>query len=89
MNNKIFDYMTDLICCLIAKHDIPYNQACVLVSDVDWYIQTGRASTDWIKHLLAKRPCYVARRIAKGGSTNEIVGRVTEYIYGRETKGND
>lgn len=78
---RTFDYMTEVLSCLVAKNEVPYYRACALASDLEWYINSGRASADWIKHLLAKRPFMIARRLAKGGSAREIIDRITEYIY--------
>lgn len=84
MYTKVFSYMTEVLCCLYTRNGLACNTAQVYFSDLEWYINTGRASTDWLNHLLKAKPYMVARRIAKGGSTNEIVKRVTDYIYGNE-----
>jgi hypothetical protein len=45
-----------------------------------WYINTGRASTDFIKLLSQAKPFMVARRLHDGGSYDEVIRRVKRYI---------
>ena len=47
---------------------------------LEWYIETGRASTDFLRKLIAAKPYMVARRLHKGGSDLEAISRVKNYI---------
>lgn len=46
-----------------------------------WYVDTGRASTDFLKRLIHAKPFMVARRLHKGGSDQEMIDRVVAYLY--------
>lgn len=54
------------------------------IAPLRWYVQTGRASVDFIKALARKSPCTVARRLHKGGSDAEVIQRVKDYIGYKE-----
>lgn len=45
-----------------------------------WYIDTGRASCDFIRALLSAKPWMVARRLHDGGSYDDVLARVKKYI---------
>lgn len=45
-----------------------------------WYINTGRASLEFLRCLVAARPVLIARDLHKGGSTDEILDRVFRRI---------
>lgn len=45
-----------------------------------YYISTGRASVEFIRKLMQAKPFMVARKLAKGGSTDEALKRVQSYI---------
>lgn len=49
-----------------------------------WYINTGRASVSFLEALMQARPVLVARDLAKGGSTEEVIVRVCERINYRK-----
>lgn len=80
MYYKLESYFHTVQMCLVEKHRIPFDYAGTMVSDLSWYTDTGRASVEWCKRLLNTKPYLVARRVAKGGSTNEIIKRVTDLI---------
>jgi len=51
-----------------------------------WYINTGRASTEFLRLLMNTSPCMVARDLHKGGSYEEVINRVCHRIkYQRDT----
>ena len=51
-----------------------------------WYINTGRASTEFLRLLMNTRPVLVARDLHKGGSYEEVINRVCHRIkYQRDT----
>ena len=51
-----------------------------MMSPLNWYINTGRASTGFLHKLYEARPVLVARDLAKGGSDQEILDRVFKRI---------
>lgn len=51
--------------------------------DIAWYIQTGRASCDFIRAFcgLSKyRMNTLARKLSTGGSTDEIIAATKKYL---------
>lgn len=55
------------------------------MAPLNWYINTGRASVDFLRALYSARPVLVARDLAKGGSYEEAINRVCKRIkYNRE-----
>lgn len=51
-----------------------------LIAPLVWYINTGRASAEFLRLLFASRPVLVARDLAKGGSDLEALERVFKRI---------
>ena len=49
-----------------------------------WYVNTGRASLDFLGKLIQKKPYLIGRVLAKGGSYDEAIQRVKNYIGYRE-----
>lgn len=47
---------------------------------LEWYIETGRASTGFLHKLLNAKPFMVARKLHEGGSDQEAIDRVAAYI---------
>lgn len=45
-----------------------------------WYINTGRASTEFLRLLMNTRPVLVARDLHKGGSYEEVINRICHRI---------
>lgn len=51
-----------------------------------WYINTGRASTEFLRRLMNTSPCMIARDLHKGGSYEEVINRICHRIkYQRDT----
>lgn len=50
------------------------------VSPLQWYIQTGRAPSAFLKKLISAKPYMIARILHEGGSIQETVDRVKEYL---------
>lgn len=76
-------------CELMQRHGV--DAAAREIAPLRWYVQTGRASVDFIKALARKSPCMVARRLHKGrrrlhkgGSDAEVIQRIKEYIGYKE-----
>ena len=47
---------------------------------LSWYVNTGRASTGWIRQLLSCKPFMIARKLHQGGSIDEVIERVKDYV---------
>lgn len=45
-----------------------------------WYVQTGRASVDFLRALLEAKPFMVGRTLVKGGSDQEVIAAVKKRI---------
>ena len=45
-----------------------------------WYVETGRASVDFIRKLMIAKPFMVARKLHEGGSYDEALDRVKKLI---------
>lgn len=55
-------------------------QAASDVATLVWYIETGRASADYLRKLFAVKPFLIARRLHLGGSYDEALERVSKCI---------
>ncbi len=51
-----------------------------LMYPLNWYIATGRAPTRWILCLCNCKPHIIGNMLAKGGSDDEVIGRLKAYI---------
>ena len=74
MQDRIFAYITDLL--VLLSRGSTWDQANRDVSPLTWYIDTGRASTDFLRRLLATKPYLIARRLRKGGTYDETLRRI-------------
>lgn len=45
-----------------------------------WYINTGRASSEFLHKLHQARPVLVARDLARGGSDEAVINRICKRI---------
>lgn len=63
---------------IMNRHGV--DAAARMIEPLKWYIDTGRASTAFLKALKEARPVLVARDLAKGGSTEDALKRVFKRI---------
>ena len=63
---------------LMEKHGV--DSANRMMYPIDWYVNTGRASTGFLEALIAGKAFVVARAIAKGGTDDEVIDRVCDKI---------
>lgn len=79
----------DTMLWAIQREDMQRNGYDVAERDMQplfWYINTGRASIEFLRLLMNARPVLVARDIHKGGSHEEVINRVCRRIgYNRNT----
>lgn len=50
------------------------------IAPLKWYINTGRASTDFLQKLMHTSPAMIARDCGKGGSYDEVIERICHRI---------
>lgn len=63
-----------------AMHHYGIDQADRDTYPLRWYVNTGRASAEFLRLLFHAKPFMVARLLHKGGSHDEALRRVMEYI---------
>lgn len=56
------------------------DEAAQDIAPLSWYISTGRASVEFIRMVLTAKPFMVARKLHEGGSYDEAIQRVMDYI---------
>lgn len=56
------------------------DQAEQDVAPLAWYIGTGRASVDFIRAILTGKPFMIARKLHEGGTYDEVIQRVKDYL---------
>lgn len=64
---------------LIEKHGT--RQAEIDMDPLRWYVNTGRASIDFLRALITAKPFMVARKLHEGGSYDESLRRLKTYIH--------
>lgn len=57
-----------------------YTEAQTAFYPLAWYVQTDRASRDFIEGLLTKKPFMIARLLHEGGSVDEAIERLKAYV---------
>ena len=78
--NNIDAFMWELIMTVKRVCACSIATAESLVDPLNWYIKTGRASAEFLHKLVKSKPFMIARRISHGGSTEEVMDRVKEYV---------
>ena len=63
---------------LAKKYGWPQSETDVY--PLSWYVSTGRASTEFLRSLLEAKPYMIARKLHEGGSVQEAVERVKQYL---------
>ena len=74
MQNRVFAYCTELL--VLLSKESTWDQANRYLDPLSWYINTGRASTEFLRRLLATKPYLIARRLMKGGTYDEVLKRI-------------
>lgn len=59
------------------------DQAYRDLDPLRWYVETGRASMEFIKKLCNCKPFMIARLLHEGGSIEEQINRVRAYVVER------
>ena len=63
---------------LMLRHGV--DQAQRDIAPLRWYVDTGRATTQFLRLLRDTRPVLVARDLHKSGSYDETISRVCKRI---------
>lgn len=50
------------------------------IAPLKWYINTGRTPLEFTRKLLNAKPFMVARKLHEGGSYDEAIQRIKDYI---------
>ena len=74
IDNKLFDIKLE-----VAKHE-GIHWADRDMSPLYWYVNTGRASAEFLHKLFSVKPYLIARDILKGGTDEEIIDRICKRI---------
>lgn len=80
--NGIDDWLYDYI--FAARKACGSDMADVQCYALQYYVNTGRACTDFLKLLLKSSPADIARITIAGGSCSEILGRIKKKIGWKE-----
>lgn len=78
---KIEDHVWKVYRYLIRKYGT--KTAEIEVYPLRWYINTGRASTAYLRAFLSVKPYMVGRKLHDGGSHDEALARANEYIMSK------
>lgn len=83
-NEVSLQYKAEMYVCdcinKLCHGERTYREAEILAEPLAWYIETGRAPTPFLQKLVGIRPFLIVRRLEKGGSTNEVVERIKEFV---------
>lgn len=72
---KVYRYLSD-------KYGT--KRADIDIYPLRWYINTGRASAAYLRAFLSVKPYMVGRKLHNGGgSHDDALARVNEYITGK------
>ena len=56
------------------------DQAEMDVAPLGWWIETGRASVDFLRAFVMAKPFMIGRKLHQGGSYQEAVQRIKNYL---------
>lgn len=64
---------------LMARYGV--DESYRILDPLKWYINTGRASVDFIRRLGAEEPETIAHLLEQGGSVEDAVNRIKAHLY--------
>lgn len=79
VNNTSIDTCLWRIQMSIAKKH-GYQLGEYFMYPLTWYINSGRASMEFLRRLLKAKPFMIGRILAKGGSDQEVMNRIKGYL---------
>ena len=70
------------VCQYLQRKGALLDDARRIAEPLDWYMRTGRASADWLRACMVKRPYLVARILDRmqNASYETIIAEITRYI---------
>jgi hypothetical protein len=74
----IDNYLYDVTHYLMEHHGI--DTAYRMASPLQYYLNTGRGSTQFLHKLLETKPYIIARILAKGGADSDIMDAIKRRI---------
>ena len=75
---RIDDFLWSIKLRLMKKHSV--DEACRIIEPLAWYITTDRAPLDFIRAMLTAKPFMICRKLEAGGSTDEVIQRLNDYL---------
>jgi len=75
-------YLNKVYMVLMNKYGV--DAADREISDLAWYINTGRAYPKFLQRLCAQKPFVIARILHKGGSTDEVIKNLKKRLLLKE-----
>ena len=52
----------------------------IYIRPLTWYVYTGRSTLEFEKRLINARKYMIVRKLTAGGSDQEIINRIKEYL---------
>ena len=75
------DYkLSEILSYLMKRYGV--DAAYRLISPLEWYVNTGRASVEFLHRFYDAKPFVVARVLCAGGSDQEIVDHLKVKLRG-------
>ena len=78
--NNIEAYLWEVTTAVQKQCACNISTAEALAEPLKWYVYTGRASCDFLHKMIKTKPFMIARRLAKGGSTDEAVASIKNFL---------
>lgn len=75
---QIDDFLWSIKMRLAKKHS--FDEAGRIIEPLAWYITTDRAPLDFIRALLTAKPFMICRKLEAGGSIDEVIQRLNDYL---------
>lgn len=75
----IDNYLYDVTHYLMEHYGV--DSAYRMVSPLQYYLDTGRGSSQFLHNLLGTKPYIIARILAKGGSDSDIMSAIKRRIH--------
>jgi len=76
IDNKLWEVYSYMM------HRVGVDAASRMMSPLNWYINTGRASGEFLRAFCSAKAFVMARVLAKGGSDDEIIQRLKAKLRG-------
>ena len=74
----IDNYLYEVLHYLMERHGV--DAAYRMISPLQWYLNTGRGSVQFLHKMLNTKAFVIARILAKGGSDAEIMDAIKRRV---------